>query len=191
MRNNKIIIYLKLNKNQTPASVDVEELLEDIRSRSAKSLTYYMVPKYAVVVTEFPQTANGKIDKKALPDPPEILAPPVGSPLSLSVASSVTATENRTKMKKQGGMVGLVLDIVERQRDLDGMCRKYGHELMVPGDEGSGPKSLLGRVYQKKGLLFSPAFGNDPSDATWFGWRILGFSFCAYSVYLSWKFGYF
>ena len=33
-----------------------------------------MIPNTVVFVENFPQTANGKLDKKALPDPPQPVA---------------------------------------------------------------------------------------------------------------------
>jgi amino acid adenylation domain-containing protein len=43
--------------------------LSDIRSQLAKELPSYMIPAYYVQMDKFPLTANGKLNKKALPHP--------------------------------------------------------------------------------------------------------------------------
>jgi amino acid adenylation domain-containing protein len=46
-----------------------------IRSQLVKELPAYMIPAYFVQVDAFPVTLNGKIDKKRLPDPEELIMP--------------------------------------------------------------------------------------------------------------------
>jgi acyl carrier protein len=41
----------------------------DLREHLRGSLPHYMIPKHFVRLEEFPQTSNGKIDHKALPEP--------------------------------------------------------------------------------------------------------------------------
>ncbi|MHC2831689.1 amino acid adenylation domain-containing protein [Bacillus sp. F9_6S_D1_P_5] len=60
--NNRILVYLMLN-----ASVDVIE----IRQYLQKHLPEYMVPEHIIILKEMPLNRNGKIDRKALPDPDE------------------------------------------------------------------------------------------------------------------------
>lgn len=43
--------------------------LSDLREHLAMNLPYYMVPSYFIILEEIPRTPNGKIDRKALPDP--------------------------------------------------------------------------------------------------------------------------
>jgi Phosphopantetheine attachment site len=45
------------------------EELREVHTFAARSLAKYMLPKHIVVVDSFPETANGKLDRKALPDP--------------------------------------------------------------------------------------------------------------------------
>ena len=67
VRDNKLVLYLKLSSRVS--NNDTKKTLQDIKEFASRSLTYYMVPKAVVVVSVFPQTANGKLDRKALPDP--------------------------------------------------------------------------------------------------------------------------
>lgn len=46
------------------------QLLVELKTAVASSLTYYMMPESYVIIESFPKTSNFKIDKKALPDPP-------------------------------------------------------------------------------------------------------------------------
>ncbi|WP_181799128.1 non-ribosomal peptide synthetase [Kitasatospora acidiphila] len=43
----------------------------DIRARVARHLPYYMVPSAVLVVAALPRLANGKVDRKQLPPPPQ------------------------------------------------------------------------------------------------------------------------
>ena len=63
VRLGKLAAYLKLR------GAGGERELADIRAHASRALTHYMLPRYTVVVQAFPQTANGKLDRKALPDP--------------------------------------------------------------------------------------------------------------------------
>ncbi|OGT68161.1 MAG: hypothetical protein A3H43_02485 [Gammaproteobacteria bacterium RIFCSPLOWO2_02_FULL_42_9] len=57
-----LIAYLIAKKGNT---IDIVELRQWIQNR----LPSYMVPSYFVILDRFPLLVNGKIDKKALPDP--------------------------------------------------------------------------------------------------------------------------
>ncbi|MCP4157627.1 MAG: amino acid adenylation domain-containing protein, partial [bacterium] len=50
--------------------VSLEELSPDrLRNNLAKTLPHYMIPAYFMTITNIPLTSNGKIDRKALPEP--------------------------------------------------------------------------------------------------------------------------
>ena len=55
----------------TPATLGDELDGEALRARLGKRLPAYMTPVAIVVLEEFPLSANGKLDRKALPDPSE------------------------------------------------------------------------------------------------------------------------
>ncbi|MGW1813657.1 amino acid adenylation domain-containing protein [Streptomyces sp. NPDC002125] len=52
-----------------PATADEELRADDVRAWAAGHMVEYMVPAHIVVLKEFPLTANGKLDRGALPDP--------------------------------------------------------------------------------------------------------------------------
>jgi amino acid adenylation domain-containing protein len=56
-------------KSGKPASAD------EIRIALAESLPHYMVPARILFVRSLPLTENGKVDRKALPDPASVVAP--------------------------------------------------------------------------------------------------------------------
>ncbi|KAJ1917141.1 hypothetical protein IWQ60_007877, partial [Tieghemiomyces parasiticus] len=71
VRNDRLVLFVE------PQSVDISALLEYLRTH----LTKFTVPDQVVPVTQLPLTANGKVDRKALPDAvaPILAAPPIGS----------------------------------------------------------------------------------------------------------------
>ena len=69
VRNGRIAIYLKAAPGKSILGAKEQHEVEEAARRK---LTYYMVPKDVVIVDQFPHTANGKLDRKALPDPPPL-----------------------------------------------------------------------------------------------------------------------
>jgi len=65
-----ICAYVSLYKN-----TDAEQIRKD----SAEKLPHYMIPSRIVVMEDLPLTANGKIDRKGLPDPFEAAAASVSA----------------------------------------------------------------------------------------------------------------
>ncbi|MFC9468402.1 non-ribosomal peptide synthetase [Streptomyces coelicoflavus] len=52
-----------------PAAGHEELRADDVRTWAGAHMVEYMVPAHVVVMTEFPLTANGKLDRNALPEP--------------------------------------------------------------------------------------------------------------------------
>ncbi|MFD4632832.1 amino acid adenylation domain-containing protein [Streptomyces sp. NPDC058284] len=52
-----------------PAAGHADLRADDVKAWAAEHMVEYMVPTHIVVMTEFPLTANGKLDRKALPEP--------------------------------------------------------------------------------------------------------------------------
>ncbi len=49
---------------------------KELREHAGASLTPYMVPSTVTFLDAFPLTPNGKVDRKALPEPDRTAAPP-------------------------------------------------------------------------------------------------------------------
>ncbi|MFJ9321968.1 non-ribosomal peptide synthetase [Streptomyces globisporus] len=52
-----------------PAGGNVDLSAEDVKAWASANMVEYMVPTHVVVLPEFPLTANGKVDRNALPEP--------------------------------------------------------------------------------------------------------------------------
>jgi amino acid adenylation domain-containing protein len=79
----RLIAYVVLNGGS-----QVDEVT--LRERSAYSLPEYMVPQHILVLDRLPQLPNGKIDRKALPAPPQASA--AGRPPADALEAEVAAT---------------------------------------------------------------------------------------------------
>lgn len=78
VRNKKLILYIKPKPARETDLVNVsndliisQTQIEEMKKEAAKSLMYYMMPLHYITVQSFPVTPGFKIDRKALPDPPE------------------------------------------------------------------------------------------------------------------------
>jgi len=109
--NRQIAAYYMSNQEQVA--------IEDLYTHLGESLPEYMIPAFFVRLDEFPLNANGKIDRKQLPDPNE----------SMSVAESFA--EAQTEMETQ------VLDIwkellqLERISTRDNFFQIGGNSLLA------------------------------------------------------------
>ena len=70
LRDARLVLYVK-----AAAPPLTEADLEDIRTRAARKLMPYMIPKATVVVEGFSLTVTGKIDRKVLPPAPDVPKP--------------------------------------------------------------------------------------------------------------------
>ena len=105
VRGGRLAVYLQPTASSGGA-LDAARL-QQVRQQAALRLTHYMLPEETdtVVVVAFPQTANGKLDRKALPDPPA----PSSSPVLLSLSPPRAGARPRS-------MVGHVCGVFEAVR---------------------------------------------------------------------------
>ena len=54
-----------------PCWIKPSQLIQDVRQRIQEELPEYMTPSVFVLVDELPISPNGKVDRKALPEPPQ------------------------------------------------------------------------------------------------------------------------
>ena len=105
VRGGRIGIYLKAVAGQKLGPKEQESIVE----QASGSLPHYMIPKYITVLDSFPKTANGKLDKRALPDPHRT-APMPFSPPPAEVSSMSPLIRNspifHTDVSYSGGAVG-------------------------------------------------------------------------------------
>lgn len=88
VRNNVLLLYLKASQGHSLDQAERRLVLDGAK----KKLTHYMIPSEIVVVQDFPHTANGKLDRKALPDPPSQGSHEKAIPLSGALALKKTDT---------------------------------------------------------------------------------------------------
>lgn len=147
VRSNKLVLYVKSSTGQR-VLVDMD-LIHEVAKRS---LTHYMIPNTVVFVDNFPQTANGKLDKKALPDPPQ----PVASTGRSNDDNEATETmglldtlDRHTSIQRKT-VSSAVLDVVE---ELRGARPKLSATLAALGVDSLGSIMLVRRLTDTFGGL--------------------------------------
>ncbi|WP_257453431.1 non-ribosomal peptide synthetase [Archangium lipolyticum] len=78
--------YFELKEGM--AAVDRSGLNDELRAHLGKFLPDYMVPQYFVAMERVPLTANGKLDRAALPSPLSMAAAPAAAPAAVPGATS-------------------------------------------------------------------------------------------------------
>ena len=155
VRGNKLALYMKSKRE-----ISSKEL-ELIHDHAKQALPHYMIPKATVFIDEFPQTANGKLDRKALPDPPAqaIFQPP-------SKHAGDTDDEGRgeddsmvallgTGPKSKKTVASIVCDVVE---ELRGTRPSTAATLSALGVDSLGSVMLVRRLSDSfDGIRISPA----------------------------------
>ena len=66
---NKYLAAFVVPREPVAAIADHAELIQRIKQQLSESLPHYMVPQAYGLLDELPMTANGKLDKRALPEP--------------------------------------------------------------------------------------------------------------------------
>ncbi|MFD2585478.1 amino acid adenylation domain-containing protein [Croceitalea marina] len=69
IRNTKRIVAYLIDKNNVENSDDLSGLEQELRGYLGDKLPDYMVPSHYSMIEAVPVTANGKVNRKALPDP--------------------------------------------------------------------------------------------------------------------------
>ncbi len=64
-----LIAYVQIDKAKTPQDYDFSTISNSLKESCLCALPKYMVPHYFVEIGELPLSANGKVDRKALPEP--------------------------------------------------------------------------------------------------------------------------
>jgi hypothetical protein len=126
---NKLVAYIQPTNG---GSLSVEQLAL-VREGASRELTHYMMPKQTVVVEFFPQTANGKLDRKALSHIRHVDVP---SPL---LSSSYPPERDDT-------MTALVCEAIERVR---GVRPSAGASFSVIGVDSLGAILFLRHLSDK------------------------------------------
>ncbi|KAJ1907606.1 hypothetical protein IWQ60_011827, partial [Tieghemiomyces parasiticus] len=129
VQNNCLALFVE------PQSVDTVALLDHLRSRLAK----FMIPDHVVPVACLPLTANGKVDRRTLPEVPTPLTNPTHT-----VPRGCTALELRLReawaqiLQLPGDRIGTTDDFFRIGGDsisailLVSKCRQLGYKATVP-----------------------------------------------------------
>jgi amino acid adenylation domain-containing protein len=68
-RDDKFLVAYVTNNKQCAVPMAVESMVTELKDALKESLPDYMIPRLIISLDSFPLTANGKIDRKALPVP--------------------------------------------------------------------------------------------------------------------------
>ncbi|KAJ1913961.1 hypothetical protein IWQ60_009003, partial [Tieghemiomyces parasiticus] len=129
VQNNCLALFVE------PQSVDTVAMLNHLRSRLAK----FMIPDHIISVASLPLTANGKVNRKALPDVPTPLSNP-----SHTVPQGFTTLELHLReawaqiLQLPGDQIGTADDFFRIGGDsisailLVSKCRQLGYKATVP-----------------------------------------------------------
>jgi FkbM family methyltransferase len=105
---------LRLSQWNSPA-----DLINKIKTETEKKLPGYMIPNHFILLNQFPLTRNGKLDKKALPDPD----------LTYELSSQYAAPRN--ELEKKLAEIWKELLEVEKVGIHDNFFELGGHSLLV------------------------------------------------------------
>ena len=160
---NQLLAYMKpvsIGKQLTN-EMDQQTFISEIKAKLSESLPDYMVPTVFVVIKDWPLTANGKLDKKALPEPDassllsDYVAPETSTEQTLvdiwsellnieadkisTTASffdlgghSLLATKLVTRMNRQFDITLFIKDLFEYQQ-LDLLSKLVDNEVIIKG----------------------------------------------------------
>ena len=131
--NTELVAYLSGKEEALPS-------LEFLRSYLGEALPAYMIPAYFVRLENFPLTKNGKVDRKALPEPD-----------GLSISSSVDFVTpcNKTEVEIVAAFAEILGMETTAISTLDDFFNLGGDSIKLI--------RLVGIIYQKTGIKLAPA----------------------------------
>ncbi len=88
----QLVAYVVLNKSQDSSKEDKTQTPKAIKQALAQALPAHMVPPFIIILEALPLNANGKIDKRQLPEPAAL------SEEQTSTIDESTLTETQTKL---------------------------------------------------------------------------------------------
>jgi acyl-coenzyme A synthetase/AMP-(fatty) acid ligase/acyl carrier protein len=108
------------NKQLVAYYVSEEELeVSELRTTLSRTLPDYMIPSYYVHMDTMPLTSNGKVDRKALPDP------------EITAGGDYVAPSNKTEEK----LVEIWSDVLQLDKEIISVNRSFfelgGHSLLA------------------------------------------------------------
>ncbi|MEU2233876.1 amino acid adenylation domain-containing protein [Streptomyces vietnamensis] len=156
------------------ADADSDLDADTVRAEAAKVLPAYMVPPTVVVLDALPLTANGKIDRKALPDPGQLATRPYVPPTTPEEHTLTTIWTDLLALEKLGvhddvfelGADSLLALRAVAAADSAGLGLELRTVFEHPTVSGQALRTSRGRTAADQGVVSGPT-GMTPNQL-WF-----------------------
>lgn len=129
-----LVGYVVLRKNGSPDGSTTNRVQEQLREHVAARLPCHMVPSKIVCLDALPLTANGKVNREALPEPTSVDAPPSspntdGTTHLIAQMSELIATELGVEtVDPDANLMNLGADSVDIVRIANKIEAKFGFQ---------------------------------------------------------------